>query len=107
PVTIAGTNCIAGVTVSFGGHSLVPVTLSATTITVSVPAADIAVAGPVSVMVVTSDGVSSNAVTFTVNPAPAITSIAPTNLTAGQPPLTVANTGTNYVGGDTAPLGAH
>ena len=102
PVTITGTNFVAGdTTVTIGGN-LVPVgsvtVNSATSLTFSTPAH---AAGNVAVNVTTSGGVS-NAVPggFTYEDVPTATSLTPTaGPTAGGTSVTVS--GTNFVVGDT------
>jgi hypothetical protein len=90
-VTVTGTNFGAtqgASTIKFNGTTAAPISWSATSITVPVPAG--ATTGDV---VVTVGGVASNGVSFTVNPAPSITSLNPTNGSAGT---SVTITGTNF-----------
>lgn len=102
---VNGTNFVSGDVVQFGADTLTPSANSTSTdLYVSVPAEDVAAPGTISVTVVTSDGVSSNAATFTVNPAPAITSISPTDVPVDTP-VTLTITGTNFVAGDTVNIG--
>ena len=105
-LTVNGSNFAAGDTISFGGQSITPTSLTAAQIQITVPAADVATAGNVSVFVVTPDGVDSNTATFTVNPAPSITTLSPTNVTAGHPSFTLAVDGTNFVTGDVVSFGS-
>jgi len=65
-VTIAGTGFVSGATLSFG-NSLYQTTFgSATSLTVTILAADLAVAGSKSAVVTNPDGQSSNSLTFTI-----------------------------------------
>jgi subtilase family serine protease len=68
-LTVNGTNFASGATVNFGTNAtLTPSSITATQIQVTVPAGDIATAGPDAVTV-TSGGATSNSVNFTVNAA--------------------------------------
>jgi hypothetical protein len=69
-------------------------TPTATGIQATIPAALLANVGTASVVVQTG-GVNSNAVTFTIRPSPAITSISPTGVTAGSPTFNLTVNGTN------------
>ncbi|HXY23731.1 MAG TPA: IPT/TIG domain-containing protein [Candidatus Acidoferrum sp.] len=108
-LTLTGTNFLAGSTVNFGANVLVPTTQTATSLQVTVPAADVATAGPINVTVTNPapGGGTSSAQTFTVNnPAPTLTSISPTNTTVGTG-VTLTLTGTNFVSGSTVNFGAN
>src|SRR5437016_2295992 len=87
--------------VQFNGVGRGGTFISATQLTASIPAADIASAGTAPVTVLAGDGVASNASTFTINAAPAITSLSPTSITAGAPTFTLTVNGTGFVSGDT------
>src|SRR5216684_148924 len=90
-VVIAGANFRAtqGTSkVTFNGITSTPTVWSATSITTPVPTG--ATTGPV---VITVGGQASNASTFTVTPAPAITSLAPNTGAIGS---VVTITGTNF-----------
>jgi IPT/TIG domain len=90
-VTITGTNFGASQgtsTVTFNGTAATPMSWSATSIVVPVPAG--ATAGNV---VVTVGGVASNGVVFTVIPPPSITSLNPTSGPVGA---SVTITGANF-----------
>ena len=91
PVTITGTNFGATQgtsTVTFNGTAGVPTNWSTSSITVPVPAG--ATTGNV---VVTVNGVPSNAVSFTVLPTPSIANLNPMSGPVGA---SVTITGTNY-----------
>src|SRR5579864_347757 len=90
-VVIAGTNfrsTQASSTVSFNGIASTPTAWSATSITAPVPTG--AASGPV---VVTVGGQASNGSTFTVTPAPSITSLAPNTGAVGS---VVTISGSNF-----------
>ena len=57
---------------SFGGTLLTPAAIAAASITVAIPAGDVANARVVAVTVVSTDGVPSNAANFTVNATPTV-----------------------------------
>jgi hypothetical protein len=105
-VTIAGTNFVAGTTVSFGGTAATAVTVaSSTSITATTPAQG---AGSVSVVVTNPDGQSgtlANGYTYTsINPVPTVTAITPNAGPAGGgTAVTIA--GANLVAGATVSFG--
>ncbi len=103
-LTITGTNFVANATVTFGAFTgLVPATLNATTITVSIPTADITAGGTPNVTVVNPSpgGGASNAVAFTVNnPLPTLTSLGTTHISGGAT-FNLTVTGTNFITGQT------
>ena len=101
PVTLTGTNFIAGARIDVGGTGITvsnTTVLSATRITATFAIAGNAASGARNVTVTTSGGTSA-AVTFTVNQAPpTLTSISPNSGTQGQAvPITL--TGTNFIAG--------
>jgi hypothetical protein len=103
-VTIAGTNFLAGATVSVGGTAATGVTVvNGTTITAT-PAAH--AGGVVSVTVTNADGQSStlaNGFTY-MGPAPTLTGVAPVSgSTSGGTAVTL--TGTNFASGATVAIG--
>jgi hypothetical protein len=111
PLTINGTNFVAGATVNFGANpALTPTSIAATQIMVTIPAGDIATAGTPGVTVTTGGG-TSNSVTFTINsaanPVPTITTISPTSATAGGAAFTLTINGTNFVGSSKVTFGTN
>jgi hypothetical protein len=105
PITITGTGFASGYAVKWNGGSL-PLQsayVNATTITATVPAADLTTNGTGNITVVTADGVISNAQTFNIGSAPTISGLAPQAATAGAPGvnglLPVTITGTNFTSG--------
>jgi IPT/TIG domain len=103
PVRITGTNFVAGSTVTFGGVAATNVNVaSSTTITALTPAS---VPGTVNVVVTNSSGVSSaTPLSYTFNPAPAVSGISPSvsPLTGGA---TVVISGANFLPGAKATIG--
>lgn len=69
------------------------------TLTASVPGTLLANPGTATVRVRTIDNVYSNALTFTIYPAPAITSLAPDTVAAGHSAFTLTVNGTNIRAG--------
>jgi photosystem II stability/assembly factor-like uncharacterized protein len=101
-LTVTGTNFVTTSTVKWNGASLATTFVSATKLTATVPATDIAKAGTASVTVFngTPGGGTSNALTFTIdNPSPSITNISPTSTTAGGAQFTLTVNGTGFISG--------
>ena len=104
-LTATGTNFINGSVVRWNGANRTTTFVSATQLTASITAADIAVAGtfPVTIFNPTPGGGTSTAVNFTVNapsnPVPTLTSISPSSATAGGVAFTLTATGTNFING--------
>jgi hypothetical protein len=101
-LTVNGANFVAGSTVAWAGAALSTTYVSASQLTASVPATDIASAGTQSVTVVnpTPGGGTSNAATFTIssnNPVPTITSLSPSSTGAANKTLSLTVNGTNFV----------
>lgn len=103
-LTVNGTNFINGSTVQWNGSARTTTFVSATQLTVAIPASDIASGDLVTVTVTNPSpgGGTSNGLTFTINnPAPAITSLNPSSATAGGAAFTLTVNGTNFVNGAT------
>jgi uncharacterized protein (TIGR03437 family) len=101
-LTITGSNFIAGSVVRWNGADRTTTFVSATQLTASIAASDIAIAGTASVTVFNPapGGGNSNALSFTINnPVPATTSLNPSAVTAGGAAFTLTVTGTNFVNG--------
>jgi hypothetical protein len=99
-LTVAGTNFVSTSTVKWKGTGLATKYVSATELTATVPASDIATAGTASVTVVnpTPGGGTSSGLTFTINnPKPKATSLSPSSVTAGGAAFTLTVTGTHFV----------
>ncbi len=106
PVTLTGTNFVAGATISVSGTGITvsnTTVVSATQITATLTIAANAATGARNITV-TSSGSLTTAVTFTVNPAvgspPTLTSISPNSGVQGQG-VPVTLTGMNFVSGAT------
>ena len=99
-LTVNGSGFVSTSTVSFNNVAKVTTFVSATQLTASILATDIASTGtpPVTVTSPTPGGGTSNSVTFNVNnPAPAITSIAPTSAILGSGAFTITVNGTGFL----------
>ena len=103
-LTVTGTNFISASVVNWNGAPLATTFDTATQLTATVPAADIASAGTASVTVFnpTPGGGTSSAQTFTINaatnnPSPTLTMISPTSATAAGAAFTLTVTGTNFI----------
>jgi IPT/TIG domain-containing protein len=110
-MTLTGTNFVAGSIVNFGANanSGGVVSNGGNTLTITIPAAQVNVAGPVSVTVKNPapGGGTTAAQTFTVNnPAPTLTSVAPTSGVLGQA-ANLTLTGTNFIAGSIVNFGAN
>ncbi len=103
-LTVNGTNLVNGSTVLWKGSSRATVFLSATQLTATINASDIATAGTASVAISNPapGGGVSNALSFTVNnPLPALTSLTPSSATEGGTSVSLTVNGTNFVSGAT------
>jgi uncharacterized protein (TIGR03437 family) len=103
-LTVNGTNFINGTTVQWNNSARTTTFVSATQVTATIPASDIAAGDLINVTVSNPapGGGTSGAVTFTVNnPAPAITGISPSSATVGGVAFTLTVNGTNFVNGAT------
>ena len=99
-VTITGTNFTSGSTVTWTFNS-VTTTLSsaysgATSMSATIPAADLSAQGPANIQVVSADGVPSATSAFTVAPAPAISGLSPSAATVNGTATLVTIAGSNF-----------
>lgn len=100
-LTVNGAGFDTDVVVNWNGSPLPTTFVSVSQLTASVPAADIATVGAASVTV-TQEGVTSNALTFTIgNPVPVISSLSPTSANAGGPAFTLVVKGSNFLNSST------
>jgi hypothetical protein len=99
-LTATGANFASSSTIQVNGASRSTTFVSGTQLTTTLTAADLAVAGSLSITVNTLGGGTSSAVTFTVNnPVPAVSGISPTTATAGGSDFTLTVNGSNFVSG--------
>ena len=104
-ITLTGTNFVSTSTAEFNGTAIATTYVSATDLSVTIPAGDLTMAGmfPIDVVNTTPGGGASNSLTFTVNnPAPTLTSLSQTSATVGDPDTTIDLTGTGFVSSSTA-----
>jgi hypothetical protein len=105
-LTVNGSNFVnGGSVVRWDGADRPTTFVSATQLTAQIPATDIAAAGTASVTVGNPGGPVSNALTFTINPAPplspTLTALSPSSAVAGGPDFTLTVNGSNFVSGAT------
>ncbi len=101
-LTVNGTGFVSSSVVNFNGAARTTTFVSATQLTASITAPDIAAIGtfPVTVTNAAPGGGTSASSSFAVNnPAPTITSLSPTNATAGGAAFTLTVNGTGFVSG--------
>src|SRR5205823_5626043 len=99
-LTVTGTNFVASSVVRWNGAARTTTFVSATQLTATIPATDIATAGtaPVTVFNAAPGGGTSNPQTFTTtNPVPTTTGLSPGAAVAGGTQFTLTVTGTNFV----------
>ncbi len=103
-ITLVGSGFVSDSTADFNGAPLATTFVSATELTAVIPTADLTTAGMDSITVVNAGpgGGTSLGQTFTINPAPTLTSINPTSATAGDNDTTITLTGTDFANGFTA-----
>jgi outer membrane protein assembly factor BamB len=99
-LTVDGSGFVSGTVVQWNGQALPTQYVSATSLTATVPAADIASIGTASVTVAdaTAGGEGSPAVSFPINegPSPALTSLAPAAVPVDSGNFTLIVTGSNF-----------
>ncbi|HEY3743112.1 MAG TPA: IPT/TIG domain-containing protein, partial [Bryobacteraceae bacterium] len=101
-ITATGTGFIQGAVIVFNGAALATTYVNSTTLTGTIPATQLTQTGPVQVTVLNPNGVSSNAVTFTVGPPPplpVITSVAPATALTGASATPITINGSGFVQG--------
>ena len=102
-LTVTGTNFVTTSAVEWNGAALATTFVSATQVTATVPAGDIASTGTASVTVANpapGGGTSSPSLTFDINnPVPSAASLSPTSATAGGAKFTLTVNGGSFVTG--------
>jgi len=102
-LTVTGKNFVSGAVVKWAGSARATTFVSATSLTASILAADVASQGTYPVTV-TSGGATTGAATFTVSAvvvAPVISSLSPPSAVAGGPSFSLTVTGANFTAGST------
>ncbi len=99
-VTVTGSNFFAASQITFDGAPAATTYVDASHVSATLTAAQLATGKTIAVRVVTPSpgGGASGAVSFTVtNPAPSITSLNPSSVTAGSPDSPVVITGSGFL----------
>ena len=101
-LTVFGSGFVLGSVVQWNGSNLTTTFVSATQLTATIPATNIAAAGTARVTVFNPapGGGTSNALTFTItsaNPAPAVSGLSPGSAAAGGAAFTLTVNGTNFI----------
>lgn len=103
-LTVLGTGYAAGSTVKLNGAALPTTYGSSTELSASITGAQVAAAGVLNITVTNPNGFTSAAQVLTVATGPAITSIAPTSVTAGSTFFTLVVVGSGFVSGSVVAL---
>ena len=104
-LTATGAGFVSGASITLNGTAITTAFDSATQLHATIPAANVASAGSITVGVTNPDKSATNTLPLTViagglGPAPTLTSISPnTSLSGITSPLTLSATGTNFVSG--------
>jgi hypothetical protein len=101
-LTLTGTNFMSSSVVRWNGAARPTAFVSATQLTATIPATDIAAVGTAQVTVnnPAPGGGTSNAQAFSIgNPVPTLSSLNPSVATAGGPAFALTVTGTNFISG--------
>jgi hypothetical protein len=110
-LTLSGANFSGNSTIMFGGLTVSASSVTPTVLTAVIPSSALRNPGaiPVFVMNPPPGGGVSATITFTVsgvsNPAPSISGVTPSSMTAGSPATRVTVTGTGFTSSTTATLG--
>ncbi len=98
-LTVTGTNFASGYFVLWNGRALATNFVSATTLTVTVPASDLAEAGDFPIAIGYFGNASPNSQAFTVVGQPEITGLSPAAGLKGTGPITVTVDGASFASG--------
>ncbi len=101
-MTVTGSNFVPTSQVTWLGAARATTYVSATQLTATITASDIAFAQIIPIRVTTPapGGGTSSAINFTINnPVPVVSSISPSTVTAGNPAFTLTVNGSNFVSG--------
>lgn len=101
-LTLTGSGFVSGSRVLFSGTEITPTVLSATSMTVNVPASQFTAVGTKAVAVRNPDpggGLSDGQIFSVVNPEPSMTSLAPNAVSAGAGATEVTVNGRDFVAG--------
>ncbi len=101
-LTVNGSAFVSSAVVEWNGTPLTTTFVSVNQLTASVPAADIAAPGTVSITVKQNGVSSTDALTFTItNPTPVLSSISPSSTDAGGPSFTLIAKGKAFLSSST------
>jgi uncharacterized protein (TIGR03437 family) len=101
-LTVNGSGFLTGSAVQWNGSPLSTSYVSGSQLSASLPASLIASQGSASVTVQNPGGLTSPALTFTINaPTPSITSLSPSSATSGGPAFTLTVNGSGFLTGST------
>ena len=108
-LTATGTNFTSGTQILWDGVAQTTTVVSNTQLTAAISAAQIAVAGTVSIRVMKADTTTSSAMPLTITGGTgtgsfSLTSISPSSVAAGSAAFTITATGTGFVAGDVITL---
>jgi uncharacterized protein (TIGR03437 family) len=101
-LTVTGTNFINGSVVRWNGNTRTTVFVNSTSLSVQIPASDIASAGTAQITVFNPapGGGTSNSLSFPIvqpNPVPTLTALNPNSVAVGSGAFTLTLTGTNFI----------
>jgi len=101
-LTVDGSSFVSGATVQWNGSARTTTFGTASHLTASITAADVATAGTASVVVANPDGTKSSTASFTITAsAPVIASLSPSSATAAGAAFTLTVNGSGFVSGAT------
>ncbi|MFN7944200.1 MAG: hypothetical protein U0Z53_02390 [Blastocatellia bacterium] len=105
-LTVEGSGFVAGSVIRWNDSDRATNFVSSGQLTAAIPAADVALAGTVSIVVFNpgNDGGTSNALTLTItndNPVPSLASLSPNTASAGSAGFTLTVNGAGFVSGST------
>ena len=103
-MTLLGSGFVSGAVVKLNATALTTAFMSATELTAQVPAAQVASAAQLSVVVTNPDGTASNTPTLAVIAAPTISSIDPAQVTADSAAFMLIVRGTGFASSDVVEL---
>lgn len=106
-LTVNGTSLVSGTTVQLGGSPRPTTFVSASRLTATILASDVASAGSASVTAVSPapGGGTSNALAFAIaapNPVPSLSALSPTGVAAGSGSVTVTVVGSGFIAASVA-----
>lgn len=99
-LTATGTSFMSNSVLQVNGNARGTTFISGTQLSTTLTSSDLAAAGSLAITASTPGGGTSSAITFTINnPAPALSTISPTTVSAGGSGFTLMVSGSNFVAG--------